>query len=350
MNLFEMLARRDPTLIACQGTSPVKLEANGATWRCLRVPAGSAPQLQVQTILRWHPFRTRPDQVGWHARAVAGQGNLAVRLAGKDGILSEISVAIGHVPVPVPLPWPVSLAIPGPDTRLELHFDADADLLVNEVMDRRPLIALARGTGIEIGPGPKPQILPDDAIRVRYLEEMPQERWAANYDNTARRGAREADWSGYLIGTADQVPVEDGSLDFVFMSHVFEHLANPIGHLEHWSRKLRPGGAVLVVCPDIAGGSRDYSMTLSTLEEMEAEHAASLWRPAAHHYERYAASRGTSAEKLRDAQYSIHVHFYGRENTAALLHRCVARGLFGGFNLVHRANNKDFYFTCVKAA
>ena len=51
--------------------------------------------------------------------------------------------------------------------------------------------------------------------------------------------------------------VEDGSLGFIFSSHVFEHLANPLGHLEHWYAKLRHGGLIVGIVPDV-GGSKDY--------------------------------------------------------------------------------------------
>ena len=43
------------------------------------------------------------------------------------------------------------------------------------------------------------------------------------------------------------MPVPDNSLDFIFGSHVFEHLANPIGHLKRWHAKLKPGVTLMHV-------------------------------------------------------------------------------------------------------
>jgi SAM-dependent methyltransferase len=346
-----MTARRDRVLRLGTGVTSVKRSLADGVWRALWLPSSEDPQLRLRDVLQWHPFWTRPESVGWFVRALNGTGRLTARLSAGTETLAETVQEIGAAPRPVRLPWPTGLQIPPKDAQLELHADAGAggvDLLVNRVMDRAPLLALARGEGIEIGPGPKPQIIPSENVSVHYLEEMPQEKWASNYDNTGRRGTAAADWSRYMIGRAHELPVADGSLDFIFSSHVFEHLANPIGHLEHWSKKLRPGGAVLVVCPDIAGGSMDYAMRPSNLAEWQAEHEARIWAPTDSHVERFAAGRGVAAERLKRDSFSVHVHFYDRHNASVLLDYAVGSGLFSGYNLTHSANNKDFYFVCVR--
>lgn len=348
-----MAARKDSVLRLETGVVPTKKQIADEVWRAFWLPSSSGPQVAVIDAMRWYPLCTRPETVGWFVRSLDGAGQLVTRLVDDGTILSESVQALSAEPHPVRLPWPAGLRAPPSRATLEIMTTAGkagVDLLINRVMDRGPLLGLAKGNGIEIGPGPKPQILPSSEIVVRYLEEMPQEKWASNYDNTGKRGTEGADWAGYVIGKAHEIPVDDGTLDFVFMSHVFEHLANPLGHLERWSRKLRRGGAVLVVCPDIAGGSKDYTMRPSTMAEWETEYREGTWSPNAAHIERFAKGRNQSAERLRNDRFSVHVHFYGRENTAALLDRAVELGLYEGWNITHAANNKDFHFICVRGS
>lgn len=40
-----------------------------------------------------------------------------------------------------------------------------------------------------------------------------------------------------------------GPFDYVFSSHCLEHLRDPIGALEHWRERLRPGGVLFLYLP-----------------------------------------------------------------------------------------------------
>lgn len=53
------------------------------------------------------------------------------------------------------------------------------------------------------------------------------------------------------VGELAQAPLEDGSFDFIHMSHVIEHLNQPVTTLEQVSRLLRPGGRLYVETPNI---------------------------------------------------------------------------------------------------
>ena len=53
-----------------------------------------------------------------------------------------------------------------------------------------------------------------------------------------------------VVGDAMRVPALQGSLDYLVVSHLFEHLVDPLEALEEWRRVLRPGGVVLLLMPD----------------------------------------------------------------------------------------------------
>jgi len=42
----------------------------------------------------------------------------------------------------------------------------------------------------------------------------------------------------------------DGALDFVYSSHVLEDFAEPATILREWLRVLKPGGRLVIYCPD----------------------------------------------------------------------------------------------------
>ncbi|MFH2000704.1 MAG: cobalamin-dependent protein [Planctomycetota bacterium] len=48
---------------------------------------------------------------------------------------------------------------------------------------------------------------------------------------------------------ADDIPVPDGSHDYVIHSHVLEHLPDPIKGLREWDRVVRPGGVIFMIVP-----------------------------------------------------------------------------------------------------
>lgn len=43
--------------------------------------------------------------------------------------------------------------------------------------------------------------------------------------------------------------VPHGPWDFIFSSHLLEHLANPINTLEHWQANIKPGGVLFLYLP-----------------------------------------------------------------------------------------------------
>jgi SAM-dependent methyltransferase len=146
------------------------------------------------------------------------------------------------------------------------------------------------GHGLEIGPGRFPYC---DARTTTFVEKYPE----------ASDGMRRPD----LIADASAVPLPDGSQDYVFSSHVLEHLPDTIRTLHEWLRLLRRDGVLFLLLPhadrtfdrhrektalehhlrdfDTLGDAPDHShdeearagwSQLEDLQELEANHRAAF--------------------------------------------------------------------------
>ncbi|RNC65999.1 MAG: methyltransferase domain-containing protein [Desulfuromonadales bacterium] len=52
-----------------------------------------------------------------------------------------------------------------------------------------------------------------------------------------------------VVAPGDDIPLPDGSQDFVVSSHVLEHFPDPVKALLEWDRLLRPGGIIFAIVP-----------------------------------------------------------------------------------------------------
>ncbi|MDD2759960.1 MAG: methyltransferase domain-containing protein [Methylomonas sp.] len=352
MNLIDLITRKDRYLLKAESDLQIgNVEWMGLLWRCLHISRSHQPQLILQNILSHHSMKSMPANIGWYV-ATAGKcttGKLIVTVYSANTKCESVIDITNH-PVPVNIPWQGIVIEKNEPLFLSLYFLLDqggtANLLVHQRLERKSLIKFATGRGVEIGPGPKPQIIPSNGIDVEYVEESPIEKWVEAYDPKGKYGALSADFSKYTIGTAWNLPQADNSLDFIFSSHVFEHLANPIGHLLRWKSKLKPGGKILAVVPDLTG-TKDYRAAPSTIVEILDELRAGLVAPTRQHYLRWAEMKNQASrvDELISHGVSIHVHFYTAQSMALLLDKCINEHGFQSYSIQHRQNHKDFYFT-----
>ena len=267
--------------------------------------------------------------------------------------LAEETISIRRTLSPIRLPIPFGSRIDARDTELKMTFSKKASgkvfLAVHRVLDRAEALRLCEGFGVEIGPGLHPQVFPNDRRDVMYIEEASSDQWNALYNERGRIQFDAGVWDRYHIGQAFPLPIENDALNFVFSSHVFEHLANPLGHLEHWNSKLKANGIVVGIVPDLAG-TKDYVFEPSSFEQFVAEYEAGKMEPSLTHYRHWAHHRapGKSPEVLMESKRSIHVHFYTNHNMARLLDQAVRRLGYSWFNIRHTPNHKDFYFVLGK--
>lgn len=335
MNLVDLITRKDPRVEVRGKASLSTAKWLTDTWNVVDIEEQRS-RVTIKRFNEIHAFKTRDRDLGWYASAQPG-ASVILRLVSAKKKLHEILVPLHESPTPLQLHWPRGIGF-SDEFDLVLDFSENARLFVHRRLNRAFLYQLAMGRGLEIGPGPRPQIVNSADTSVQYLEMLTQEEWATQ-DSRNKYGVDRADWSQYVIGSASSIPLDDASLDFIFSSHVFEHLANPLGHLVHWRTKLKAGGVVLGVVPDMLS-CKDYTARASTLDELVGELKEGIWTPRAHHYQRFSEYRRV---RLR-ADGSIHVHFYTSSNMPSILEHATAYLGYRGFDFVHERNHKDFYF------
>lgn len=343
MNLFDMLRRKDRNLQIAGDIVMAKNQIDGEGWRGLHLPEGAS--FRIPDVRRFASFRSWPSSCGWWVQAPV---EMALEVSfvrhGTDDVVGCCNFdGAFH---PVTLPWPKARA-----GKLDLLAKVIGSgrvpifLANHRALSRQWMYDAAIGTGIEIGPGAQPQILPKVGTRVSYLEQMPPEEWNRLYNGGGKYAVRPELWNNYVVGDAHDLPVADGALDFIFGSHVFEHLVNPVGHLARWQRKLSPGGKVICVVPDLAG-TKDAVQPRSTMAEWLIEAAGEVWAPTEAHYVRHLHRSAEDPELIAAMarHESIHVHYYDNINCQVLLDYAVHALGFADYLIEHTPNHKDFHF------
>lgn len=108
-------------------------------------------------------------------------------------------------------------------------------------------------TGIEIGKSL------DNDFGLNVLNVCPKE-----FENSEGDGTP-VDIYAY----GDDIPsVGDSSIDFVFSSHVVEHLPNLIKALKEWYRIVRPGGYIVMIVPQRDARVKDRGKPLTKYDEI----------------------------------------------------------------------------------
>jgi SAM-dependent methyltransferase len=369
LNLINMAERKDKNLVLSDSAQPSKRKLRRILYRGLSLSASEEPAVTIKNVLRWYPFCDGTTVTGWAIQSFNhkhknGQLEVCFKDAADNVIASqEIKVSSKITPVILPKLTPHSTESENFSLTLRLKGSRSkffpfgskntkpnhAFLTVHEVLHREEIIKKCQGKGIEIGPGPKPQVIPSRKVDVTYVEQSAPEDWERLYNDTGNYKVSPQLWSRYQIGEACDLPVENNSLDFIFSSHVFEHLANPLGHLKHWQTKLKDGGKVLGIVPDLSG-CKDYVYRPSSMSEILAEQTSGNMEPTIEHYARWAKYRrpGKNPEEFYKAKRSIHVHYYTKWNMTEILQYAVENLGYTSFEMRYVPNHKDFYFVLLK--
>jgi len=109
---------------------------------------------------------------------------------------------------------------------------------MSETAKYRPFtIKYLKGCGVDVGCGSDP--VAPWAIRF----DLPPDDFAAYNSGAASNHIQ-------LYGDCRDLPFRDGTLDFVYSSHVLEDFEdwNPV--LKEWVRVLKPGGTLVILIPD----------------------------------------------------------------------------------------------------
>lgn len=188
-------------------------------------------------------------------------------------------------------------------------------------------IAVSRltGRGIEVGAGASPMPIPL-ACDVRYVDQ---------YDLVGlHQHSYEGQEGGDIIvpdvvaSFEDLSPFADSSQDFVVACHVIEHTRDPVGALAGAWQKLRPGGWLCLVVPEIAR-TFDRFRTSTTLSHLIADYRDPVIRARRdewHFREFYALALPPSLEEYEGLWrrkwaegYPIHFHTWTHDSFIEML-------------------------------
>jgi SAM-dependent methyltransferase len=357
MNLYDLVRRRDRALDLIGSVRSVELARAGGAVRAVRFAAGS--RVRVRAAHEASYLGTFPSNPSWSIVAAAGDlleisveyNDTRFKLGSASGSGSSTeSPIVWRWPVPVPLQF---------DLTVETRGSASIDLIVGPLFNpRASLLPMLQGAGVEVGPGLNPSVLPSASLRVEYVEKKHPKDWAATYAKRELTAAEMALWDLYVVDSARFLTgYRSESLNFVFSSHVLEHLVDPIGTLIRWWRKLAPGGVIAGVVPD-ARFTFDWRQPRYSLADVRSQYGLESDEPTEEMYARWCryTSPENTPESLRARNYSIHVSYLTPELMREILDEVAARvDRSGGapvtaMYLESVPNGKDFGFLISKAA
>jgi septum formation protein len=119
----------------------------------------------------------------------------------------------------------------------------DADPLVF----REYICAGLSGTGIEFGAVTSPMPVPLGCW-VNFADSVTEEQLL---DSVYAKLGTDIVQLDLVCDIQTMTPVPDSSMDFVLACHVLEHVPNPLGALSAAFRKLKPGGFLVLVLPEM---------------------------------------------------------------------------------------------------
>jgi SAM-dependent methyltransferase len=366
VNLVDIVRRRDRALTAVSpGVEPGVRVCAGQKMQTVEVPAGCS--LRLSRILEFRGLQSFPSDLDWKWTALGKRSQLEIALAQEESGLRHVLFAEerSHDDVwhDVQLRWPPAAGtLPSVDMIISCSTGGEkggkggaAALGISPAFNARSLVpTLLKGVGAEVGPGLNPHIRPQADVDVTYVEVASADDWVTLYRKRDKPPPELAAdlWQRYVVSRAETLEaIADETLDFVFSNHVFEHLMNPLGVLENWSRKLKATGIVYNVMPD-AGCCFDLRQPLSEPSEWLVEYECGQWQPPLGKYERwcrYTAPYNTP-DDLISRRYSIHMHYYAPATAARLAALAIDRGWFDGHFIAGARNHKDFALVLFKGS
>ena len=345
MNLFDIVKRKDRCVVAADGAvEPFRDDKPQMHCGVVLQPSAS---LKLKRADEFVVMETFPRDLGWSILANDSvTSSFEILVHSSDGRYSA-SIATVDTKGAVLLTWPSwSGLVSGYDIEIINSSKKPVYLKSGPVFDpRAAALAYLRGTGVEVGPGSNPFVKPGPNVDVHYLEALPIDEWLRNYGKHIEVTPEKQElWSRYIIGDAQRIEsCAAASLDFIFSNHVFEHLMNPLGVLENWSKKLKNTGVVVGVVPDLRY-CFDLRQPISTAIDWLSEYESGIWSLTPEKYEkwcRYTAPYNTP-EDLALRNYSIHAHYYTPSGFRQLAKIAIERGYFSHIFLNTSPNNKDF--------
>ena len=351
MNLFDLINRKDTTVEILSGAvSAERVSTPTGPHRAVSMTPDSA--LRIRNAHELTSLALLPEDLGWSLFTELGSNaKLSVRVKLPGLAALEVPIRLSHRSGSfqrIHFAWPNEMALADEfHLRLTAVGDSPLRIVVGPLVDmRHTLLPLARGKGIEVGPGLSPKVLPGPDVDVSYVEAVDASEWLTHYAKSVEKPAPVSPEILARYVKASAVTLEGHapeSLDFIFSNHVFEHLQNPIQVFRNWLAALKPGGLILAVIPD-PRYTFDARQPLTSVHDALREEAAGGHDIPFEKYERwcrYTEPRRTP-QSLIETDYSIHVNFFTPQGLHLVAELLKARGLIDHVYMTTATNHKDF--------
>lgn len=126
---------------------------------------------------------------------------------------------------------------------------------------RASLKTFCHGMGLDIGHGGAAPIT-DSAICVDFAP------------GDGRRPAWDNGWPTHVVADAfKELPFRDNTFDYIYSSHCLEDAEDTEAVLDHWCRKLKPGGLLVLFLPDQKAYVEHCEQVTHTLPNQAHKHA-----------------------------------------------------------------------------
>jgi hypothetical protein len=183
---------------------------------------------------------------------------------------------------------------------------------------REVAASFLHGSGIEIGAGSGPLPIPREC-EVRYADRLDHEQLQAN--SYPGQVPEEMMVPELMLELDSLEGIAGDSVDFIAASHVIEHTRNPIRAIIDASGKIRRGGHLLLIVPDMTK-TFDHARELTTLAHLILDfYEPSAERDKQHFQEFYRTASPTPADTFEciwmqawAIRFPIHYHTWTYES------------------------------------
>lgn len=166
-------------------------------------------------------------------------------------------------------------------------------------------LALLRGTGLEVGAMHNPVSVPPNCV-VEYFDVVNKLQAMKLFPELSAdsfviepRYVGDVDKNGLSI-------IADRHFDFTILSHVIEHVANPIRLIEEIFRIVKPSGHVVIACPDMLY-TFDKTRELTPFNHLLDEYRSGVSDVADDHYLDFLKGVHPEIMVLPPEQLAIHL-------------------------------------------
>ena len=358
MNLYDLVKRKDIHINMIGRVDPIihKSLSDGYTYSGVRL--GKDSHLKIVSAQAIYEMKSFPEKPSWlylfdHPETIPDDGSLIISAETDDGAtycLYRNRQTQSSILSPISFDWPSQ--IPS-EFSLVLSNSADTQCLIltSQIYDKAILLSHCKGTGLELGPGLNPHVLPSSVVNVRYIEQTRPKEWQKTYNKESDVSIPNQREELYIFADTTTIGnIIDYKVDFIYSNHVIEHLLNPISVIKDSLKLLHSGKPFLGALPS-APNTFDLRQTPTTLDDLIFLEQKQYSTTPYECYERWVnfTEPRTTVESLVNRNYSVHITYWTLGLVEKLCNLLEQQDLISRYEILHPQNCKDIVFILYSA-